>query len=88
MNIDELDAVKNKIKILNTLNYLFVAINILLIVIPFVHYWSVGFEFDTYFLIITILNIIAFYISYVIINKLVFLKNQHRHFSDKLTTKQ
>lgn len=84
MNIDELDLLKNKIKILNVLNYLFLAINILLIVLPFIHYWSVGFKFDTYFLIITILNIVAFYVSYVIANKLVFFKNKHRHFTEKL----
>jgi hypothetical protein len=88
MNIEELEILKNKIKILNALNYLFLLVNILLIIMPFIHYWSVGFEFDTYFLIITILNIIGFYISYVIANKLVFLKNKHRHFTDKLTTKQ
>lgn len=87
MNAEELDLLKNKIKLLNVLNYLFLVINIILIVIPFVHYWSVGFKFDTYFLIITILNIIAFYISYLIVNKLVFFKNKHKHFTYKLTNK-
>jgi hypothetical protein len=88
MNIEELNNLKNKIKTLNALNIIFLIINFLLIVMPFIHYWSDGFKFDTYFLIITILNIIAFYISYVIANKLVFLKNKHRHFTDKLTTKE
>lgn len=87
MNAEELDLLKNKIKLLNVLNYLFIAINTILVVIPFIHYWSIGFKFDTYFLIITALNIIAFYISYLIANKLVFLKNKHNHFTFKLTNK-
>jgi hypothetical protein len=88
MNIEQLHLLKNKIKILNFLNYIFIVINILLVVIPFFHYWSAGFKFDTYFTIITILNISAFYISYIIVNKLLFFKNKHRHFTDKLTNKQ
>ncbi len=88
MNAEELGLLKNKINLLNALNYLFLAINIILVVMPFIHYWTVGFKFDTYFLIITLLNIIAFYFSYVIVSKLVFLKNKHRHFTNKLTNKQ
>lgn len=87
MNAEELGLLKNKINLLNALNYLFIAINIILVVIPFIHYWTVGFKLDTYFLIITLLNIIAFYISYVILSELVFLKNKHRHFTNKLTNK-
>lgn len=85
MNIKELNNLKNKITKLNALNVIFLIINIFLIVLPFVHYYSSGFKFDTYFIIITLLNIVAFYISYFITNRLVFLKNKHRHFTDKLT---
>ncbi len=84
MNTNELIALQKKIKVLHFLNVLFLAINIILIVIPFIHYWSVGFKFDTYFIIVTILNIVAFYISYVIANKLTFFKIKHRHFTEKL----
>ncbi len=86
MNAKELNNLKNKIKILSVFNIVFLIINIFLIVIPFFHYWSHGFK--SYLLIITILNIIAFYISYLIANKLVFYKNKHRHFSHKLNPQE
>lgn len=86
MKINELNQLKNKIQILKFLNIVFLIINMMLIIFPFIHYYSKGFKFDTYFLIITILNFIAFYISYLITNKLIFLKNKHRHFTDKLNT--
>lgn len=88
MNIEELKTLKNKIKILNFLNIIFLIINLLLIIIPFYHYWLEGFKFDLYFVIITILNIIAFYLSYIITNKLVYFKNKYNHFNEKLLTKQ
>ena len=88
MNIEELNKLKNKITVINVLNIIFLIINLLLIIIPFFHYWTIGFKFDLYFSIITILNIIGIYLSYIITNKLVFLKNKHRHFTEKLTTKQ
>ena len=87
MDTKELLILKNKIKILNILNFLFWIINILLIVIPFYHYWNIGFKFDMYFWIITILNVLGFYLSYLITDKLVFFKLKHRHFTEKLNNK-
>jgi hypothetical protein len=88
MELNELKALEKKIKVLNILNILFLAINALLIIIPFYHYYAIGFKFDLYFLIITILNIIGFYLSYIITDKLVFFKNKHKHFTEKYKSNQ
>ena len=88
MKIEELNALRNKIKLLNILNIVFLIFNLFLIIIPFYHYWADGFNFDLYFIIITILNIIGFYLSYIISYKLVFFKSKHRHFNEKLKNKQ
>jgi valyl-tRNA synthetase len=37
-------------------------------------------------LIVTVVNIIVFWISYKIMDTLVFYRNRHRHFSEKLKT--
>ena len=84
MNIDELKVLDKKIKFLIFLNIIFSIINVLLVIFPLWHYYKLGFEFDLYFVVITIFNVIGFYISYVITDKLVYLKNKHRHFSEKL----
>ena len=86
MNQVELNALHGKIKIYNALNVLFWILNIVLIVVPFVHYYRVGFEFDMYFLVVTAVNIIVFWISYKIMDTLVFYRNRHRHFSEKIKT--
>lgn len=84
MNKNELELLRKKIIILNVSNYIFFALNIILIVIPFTHYWSIGFQFDIYFIVVTALNILAFYISYLIANKLNFFRKRHRHYTEKL----
>jgi hypothetical protein len=86
MTPQELNTLSNKIKIYNVLNVLFWIINIVAIVVPFIHYYQVGFAFDMYFLIVTVVNIIVFWISYKIMDTLVFYRNRHRHFSEKLKT--
>lgn len=86
MTPQELNTLSNKIKIYNVLNVLFWIINIVAIVVPFIHYYQVGFAFDMYFLIVTVVNIIVFWISYKIMDTLVFCRNRYRHFSEKLKT--
>lgn len=88
MNIGELKSLEKKIKALSFLNIIFLLINALLVIIPLHHYYEVGFEFDLYFIVITILNVVGFYLSYVITDKLIYLKNKHRHFAEKLKTDQ
>jgi hypothetical protein len=83
MNTAELQALEKKIKALNYLNILFYVVNALLIIIPLYHYYEIGFKFDLYFVIITILNIIGFYVSYIIIDKLIYFKRKHKHFTEK-----
>lgn len=75
---------KNKINYLKVFNYVFLIINIVLIVIPFVHYWSIGFQFDVYFFIVSLMNIVAFYVSYLIVNKLNYYTRKYYHFENKL----
>jgi len=53
MTIKELNQLKIKIKILSVLNPILLLINVLLVAIPFYHYWSIEFTFDTYFAVIT-----------------------------------
>lgn len=84
MTEKQLKTLKIQIEILNILNIGFIIVNILLIVVPIVHYWSVGFKFDLYFLIITLLNGFAFYISIEIANRLTFYRKKHTHFTNKL----
>lgn len=86
MNAEQLEVLVKKIKLFNVLNIIFWIVNIVLIVVPFVHYYRVGFAFDLYFVIVTAANIIAFWGSYKIMDTLVFYKNRHRHFSEKLKT--
>jgi hypothetical protein len=83
MNRDELRKLNRKIKALNILNICFWIINALLIIIPLWHYYLIGFKFDLYFTIITILNIIGFYLSYIITVKLIYYKHKYIHFTEK-----
>ena len=88
MNLNELKSLEKKIKALFFLNVLFLIINALLIIIPAYHYYQTGFGFDLYFIIVTILNIAGIYFSYIITDKLVYLKNKHRHFAEKIKSEQ
>ena len=85
MNEQELQRLQKKINVLHIINVVFWFINALLIIIPIWHYYNIAFrfEFDSYFLIITILNIVGFYLSMKITDKLVFFKKKHAHFSEK-----
>lgn len=83
MNSKQLSALEKKIKIVFFFNLLFLVLNALLLIIPTYHYYVVGFSFDLYFLIITILNIIGIYLSHLATDKLNYFKNKHRHFSEK-----
>ena len=85
MNEQELLRLQSKINFLFKLNVVFGIINALLIIIPIWHYYNIAFkfEFDSYFLIITISNIVGFYLSMKITDKLVFFKKKHVHFSEK-----
>lgn len=85
MNKQELEKLQKKINLLHILNIIFWIINALLIIIPIWHYYKIAFkfDFDNYFLVITILNILGFYISMKVTEKLVFFKKKHLHFSDK-----
>ena len=87
MTIEELYLLKKNIIKLNALNIIFNIINVLLIIIPFYHYLNNGFQFDNYFIIITILNVIGFYVSFKLANKLIYFKLKHKHFTEKLNTK-
>jgi len=84
MNQEELAKLKRKIKALKVLDYIFWVVNILLIVIPFYHYYKKGFSFDLYFALVTVLNILGFYCSYIITDKTLYFKRKHQHFSEKL----
>ncbi len=84
MTEKQLKTLKIQIEILNILNIGFLIANILLIVIPIVHYWSAGFKFDKYFLTITLLNAFALYVSLEIANRLSFYRKKHAHFTNKL----
>ncbi|GEM_PF-4368753 len=88
MNIDELKGLQIKIKALGFLNVVFLIINALLIVIPLYHYYQTGFRFDLYFIVITVLNIVGFYLSYIIADNLIYFKNKHRHFAEKIKTEE
>ena len=83
MNEDELKVLEKKILILKWLNIFFTVVNLLLIVFPIFHYLEHEFNIDLYFLIVTLLNVIGFYASYKIIDKLNFLKRRYEHFSTK-----
>ena len=87
MTIKELNKLKIKIKILSVLNPILLLINVLLVAIPFYHYWSIEFTFDTYFAVITLLNTLAFYFQYVTASKLQFFKKKFLHFQNKQLTK-
>lgn len=85
MNKQELQRLAKKINALHIINVVFWIVNALLILIPIWHYYKIDFrfEFDSYFIIITILNILGFYISIKITDKLVFFKKKHTHFDEK-----
>jgi hypothetical protein len=84
MTAEELRYLKNQITLLEVFNWIFLILNILLVVFPIIHYWTKGFTLDWYFLIVTLLNAAAFYFSYEINNKLAYFKKKHNHFSNKL----
>ncbi len=80
-NTNEIVRKIKKYKLLNTIIWL---INIVLIAIPFVQFYNNNkIVIDIYFILISILNIGTFYLTYLINDKLSFYKYQFDYFSKK-----
>lgn len=84
MKAHELDTLKEKIRILHITNILFIIINIALIVHPIYYFLKYGFQLNSYFITITLLNILGMYASYYISDKLNYFNKKYNHFSNKL----
>jgi hypothetical protein len=82
----ELNTLQKQIKALTACSYLVGLLNVLLIAIPFWHYYKIDFRvgLDMYFLWVTVLNILGFYLAYLVASKLLYYKKKHTHFSGKL----
>lgn len=81
-----IDLIKLEKKIYNfqKLNILIWIINFILIISSFVHYFinNYNIKIDIYFIIILLLNILSFYLTYLISDKLNFLKYKFKHFKN------
>lgn len=86
MNETELIALKKRIHALTICWYGLAVLNVLLIAIPLWHYYSIGFSvpMDMYFVWVIVLNVVGFYLTYVVSGKLVYFRKKHIHFSGKL----
>ena len=86
MNETELIALQKRIQALTFSGYVVGVLNTLLIVIPCWHYYKMGFRvpMDMYFAWVIVLNMLGFYLAYLVASKLVYFKKKHIHFSEKL----
>ncbi|MCG3770321.1 MAG: hypothetical protein JW384_01469 [Nitrosomonadaceae bacterium] len=87
MNSTELIALQKRIHALTICSYVVWVVNVLLIIIPVWHYYKIGFRvaIDMYLVWVTALNILGFYLAYLVSNKLVYFRKKHSHFSEKLS---
>ncbi len=87
MNTTELTALQKRINALAICSYVVGVLNVLLIAMPLWHYYKIGFRvaIDMYFVWVTALNILGFYLAYLVSNKLVYFRKKHSHFSEKLS---
>jgi len=87
MNETELIALQKRVQALTFCNYGAGVLNVLLIIIPCWHYYTMGFRvpLDMYFVWVIVLNFFGFYLTYLVTSKLQYFKKKHYHFSEKLS---
>lgn len=80
----DLNNILRKKKMFERFNILIWFVNIALLVLSFLHFYSNNYklELDTYFFLLLVLNIVSFYLTYIISEKLHFFKYQYNHFKN------
>lgn len=79
----EINDLQKKIKRFKLFKFIIWISNILLILLSFFQYYNNNLKLiiDEYFIILTILNIFTFYLTYLITDRLFFLKYKYNHFN-------
>ncbi len=80
----DINDLQKKIKRFKLFKFIIWISNILLILLSFFQYYNNNLKLiiDEYFIILTILNIFTFYITYLITDRLLFLKYKFDHFNN------
>lgn len=80
----DLNDLEKKIKKFKIFQVIIWISNILLILLSFFQYYYNNMELitDEYFIVLTILNIFTFYLTYLITHRLSFLKYKFNHFNN------
>lgn len=80
----DLNCLHKKIKRFKLFKIIIWISNILLILLSFFQYYNNNMKLiiDEYFIILTILNIFTFYLTYLITDRLFFLKYKFKHFNN------
>lgn len=77
----KIDEIKIQIKRFQLLLVIIWLVNLVLILIPFIQYYNNMFVYDIWFFVMAILNIVSFYFTYLLSDKLKFNKYSFKHFS-------
>jgi hypothetical protein len=80
----DLIKLEKKIKKFKIINIIIWGINLVLVLLSFLHFILNGNQLiiDKYFIFLTILNLISFYLTFKSFDKLNFYKYQYKHFKN------
>lgn len=84
INMIDLNTLGKKVKRYKTLNIFIWIVNLFLLTLSFIQFFINNYKLivDRYFIILAILNIISFYLTYLIAERLNFFKYKYEYFKN------